>query len=730
MNRVKKYMATILDVARLAGVSQGTASNVLNRKGNVSSEKIRLVEEAAQKLGFTINEKAKMLRKGSSDSLAVILPNIQFKQYRDFYTSFKVYAERKGYSTELMITNDNPNTELALIQQAKATIKDGVAIVSCLGEQAGENAFQGFEKVCHVERKPNFPAAYYGFDYAQCGRELAQSIRGQGYHNVLLVHGSLRYSNEKEMVDAFSCAVSDAHCNIIEVSTNLLRLSNAVLAIFDEHNYIDAVVTTNLGFAEKIRQISNSLMLAGAVPIYTVSPVFTLPENDYKKYELNYSLLGRQVAEACIAKEKDKKEDHILQNDGYRKWHNIKLEGQMADTLNVLALEGPEASVMKWLARLYEEKTGTKIHISVSSYNEIYDAFVNAENFGLYDIFRIDVTWLSWFAEKILLPLDSIDESILSSSNEYIPALVDRYSKINGRIYALPVTPSAQLLFYRKDLLEDAAIRREYWEKYKTDLSVPKNFKEFNQVAAFFTRSINNSSKVQYGTSLVLGNTGVAATEFLTRYFSRKSHLYSDGGKILLNNEIGIAAMRDLVEVTKYTGQRNVSWWTDAAKTFANGDVAMQIMFSNYGSEVLGYKSKIIDKVGYSIVPGGNPLLGGGSLGIAKNCRYPQDALAFIKWITSDPVASAMAALGSVSPCLKTYDIYEIVDTFPWLELSKECFSLSKTERLPVEDMRPFDERKFLNIIGTIIRSVCSGVIEIEPALDMAQKMIDENFNG
>ena len=49
-------MATILDVAKLAGVSQGTVSNVLNGKGNVSSEKIRIVEEAARKLGYTINE--------------------------------------------------------------------------------------------------------------------------------------------------------------------------------------------------------------------------------------------------------------------------------------------------------------------------------------------------------------------------------------------------------------------------------------------------------------------------------------------------------------------------------------------------------------------------------------------------------------------------------------------------------------------------------------------------
>ena len=43
-------MATILDVARLAGVSQGTVSNVLNGKGNVSSEKIRIVEDAARQL--------------------------------------------------------------------------------------------------------------------------------------------------------------------------------------------------------------------------------------------------------------------------------------------------------------------------------------------------------------------------------------------------------------------------------------------------------------------------------------------------------------------------------------------------------------------------------------------------------------------------------------------------------------------------------------------------------
>ena len=65
-------MATILDVARLAGVSQGTVSNVLNGKGNVSSEKIRVVEEAAQQLGYTINERARILRKGTGKVVGVL----------------------------------------------------------------------------------------------------------------------------------------------------------------------------------------------------------------------------------------------------------------------------------------------------------------------------------------------------------------------------------------------------------------------------------------------------------------------------------------------------------------------------------------------------------------------------------------------------------------------------------------------------------------------------------
>ena len=68
-------MVTIKDIAKEAGVAQGTVSNVLNGKGNVSSEKIKRVMLAAKKLGYVPNERAALLRRGVSNSLAVVMPD-------------------------------------------------------------------------------------------------------------------------------------------------------------------------------------------------------------------------------------------------------------------------------------------------------------------------------------------------------------------------------------------------------------------------------------------------------------------------------------------------------------------------------------------------------------------------------------------------------------------------------------------------------------------------------
>lgn len=67
-------MPTIKDIAAKAGVSHGTVSNVLNKKGNVSAEKIQLVERIAKEMGYKMNVQAQQLRPvrhGESASLCL-----------------------------------------------------------------------------------------------------------------------------------------------------------------------------------------------------------------------------------------------------------------------------------------------------------------------------------------------------------------------------------------------------------------------------------------------------------------------------------------------------------------------------------------------------------------------------------------------------------------------------------------------------------------------------------
>lgn len=92
---------TIKDIAREAGVSHGTVSNVLNGRGNVSVEKIHLVERAAARLGYRINAKAQLLRKGTGNTLSLIIPGTHFPQYADLYESLQQEAKAYGLTVQV-----------------------------------------------------------------------------------------------------------------------------------------------------------------------------------------------------------------------------------------------------------------------------------------------------------------------------------------------------------------------------------------------------------------------------------------------------------------------------------------------------------------------------------------------------------------------------------------------------------------------------------------------------
>lgn len=729
-------MATIKDIAKLAGVAQGTVSNVLNGKGNVSSEKIRRVMNAVHQLGYVHNERAALLRKGFNDSLAVIMPDSAAKQYQDFYSGFKNYAQSHGFTVTRHLTHENtPLSEEEALIEAKTLQAKGIACISVIAGTLHEsNVYKkdvDVSDMVFIERKPSFGADFIGFNYEEAGRRMGRKASELGYSSVCLLTGNLCFSNEAGFYRGFMEAVSESGCQVTHIQTDPFRKYQNIMQISGD-SMPQAFFISNYGFAESVKDICSAFYdIREGLDIYTVSPVFTMPENDFTKYEMNYRQLGKVAAEALIKKTGEEKEgfgQRFLESSGFRNWYSNIIVPKEPKTLNVITLDSPEAYIMKSFSHLYTKKSGINVNICIFSYDEIYEAFNMLNSSSNYDVLRLDVTWLSWFAQKLLMPLTDIDPDIENSFGDFLEGTPERYAKVHEKLYALPSTPSVQILYYRKDLFESPIYKRMYFEQFRTELVPPRTFDEFNRIAAFFTREINPSSPVEYGATVTMGSTGVAGSEYLARLFSHQENLYDSNREIRLDSEISLQSLKELTDLKRYTQPDYCGWWTDTAKSFASGNFAMSILYSNYAGPFLDNTSNVVGNIGYTMMPGANPVIGGGSLGVSKYSSQPENALSFIRWMCSEPISSAASLLGSTSPCRKTYENYEVMNNFPWMSLSKKCFPLTKGNRIPQHAGLPFDERKFLNILGMAVKDTYSNVSTPEEALRNAQEQLEKHF--
>lgn len=719
-------MATIKDIAREAGVSQGTVSNVLNGKGNVSSDKILLVEQAAVKLGYTINQRAKALRKGESNLLGVILPNIYDQCYTDFFLSFKHYAEKHGYSVTLSITDGIQQKEISQIEAIQSEMVAGLATVSCLtGERCNvyrESSIEK-EKIVFAERLPILEGKYIGFDYAKAGCALAERVGKGQNRNIVLITESIDYHDQQQFYNGFMSVYENLPGTVTHLQTDMVHCYNHYLQMVRAVGVPDAVVFSKYELAVRFKNMEHTLWKQEKPKEYTVSPLVTMPVVDNRRYELNYRLMGKKAAEVLIQRnEGSAKNKTILNNDGFSIWAEQRFPKENKK-LTVLTLDSPTAHIMEDLARLYTQATGIEVKIAISPYDGIYELLNNMGEMDTYDVIRLDHTWLTGFAHKIFAPLEELDPNISDIFDSFIPGLIPNFSTVHGKIYSLPETPSAQVLFYRKDLFESTVIQRLYKEQFKEELRPPQDYRSFNQIAGFFTKQLNPNSPTEYGTTMTLGNSGVAATEYLTRYFSHTHDLFNEKGELLLDTDVALQAMKELVEAKQYSPRKYINWWRDTARAFAEGNTAMTVLFCNYASEMLNSHSKIIGKIGYAPPPGNNPLVGGGCIGVCKNSKHKQDAVDFIKWVCSDKVSTAMTLLGSVSPCKKTYENYEVVDTYPWLTLSQRLVEISRTNRNPGRSDTKYDERRFLSVLGMAVNNVYNTAMNEGAALKLAQEI-------
>lgn len=122
-------MATINDVAKLAGVSRGTVSNVINNV-KVRKKSYIAVKKAIDELGYVPNQYARALKTNKTNTIALILPTIWNPFFSELTFHVEKEARKMGYKLLLCNSNDDYKIELTYISMAKENKVDGIISIT------------------------------------------------------------------------------------------------------------------------------------------------------------------------------------------------------------------------------------------------------------------------------------------------------------------------------------------------------------------------------------------------------------------------------------------------------------------------------------------------------------------------------------------------------------------------------------------------------------------------
>jgi LacI family fructose operon transcriptional repressor len=123
------------DIARLAGVSVTTASYVINGKAEqqrISSATVERVRAVVEEHGFRPNPQAAGLRSRHTRTLGFILPDLENPSYARIAKLLEQGARAQGYQLLIASSDDDPISELQLLQLFRARRCDALLVASCL----------------------------------------------------------------------------------------------------------------------------------------------------------------------------------------------------------------------------------------------------------------------------------------------------------------------------------------------------------------------------------------------------------------------------------------------------------------------------------------------------------------------------------------------------------------------------------------------------------------------
>lgn len=220
MKTPKRSLPTIIDVARLSGVSKSTVGRALSGAKNISPETLESVLKAAKTLGYERNHLAQSLRSGRTGMLGLVIPDIANPFWAEVARGAQDKAAQSGASLLIFSSDWNSEREASHLRALRQVRVDG-AIVNPVENRIDDLARFGMPVVLigsSAERYPELPSV--GSDTTQ-GIVLGLNyLKSLGHHRPVFLLGQFgrlaRVKFQRAVHDHFVAQGEDPETLVIE----------------------------------------------------------------------------------------------------------------------------------------------------------------------------------------------------------------------------------------------------------------------------------------------------------------------------------------------------------------------------------------------------------------------------------------------------------------------------------------------------------------------------------
>lgn len=218
----KSKNATIIDVAKEAGVSYATVSRVVNNGDYVRADKRERVLKAIHKLGYSTNHQARSLRVGRSNTIGLLVRDLGTSYIGEIARGIDTELAEGQYDLVLYTTHQRKMKEAAYVTALTRGLADGLLLIlprnpEAYLESLREKHFP-YVLIDHQGIDNQGPAI--GATNRQGAIEATDYLLRLGHRRIGFITGTLNLGCAQDRLDGYQAALTE---NGLAVDPDLIR---------------------------------------------------------------------------------------------------------------------------------------------------------------------------------------------------------------------------------------------------------------------------------------------------------------------------------------------------------------------------------------------------------------------------------------------------------------------------------------------------------------------------